>query len=514
MVPPAPASSGPSSRPRSRRCSSSTPGSRSSTRGSTSSTATTSPTPSSPSRWARSSRGPRSCAAPSARAPATSARTATPGRSARPSTCCCASSRCAPAAPACSSAPARAAGRACSATSTSARRRASGGSTPDEHRQIAEDFCDFMAGNTAKFAKRLERQMKEAAAELDYEQAARLRDDIGALTKALEKRRGRPRRRDRRRRLRPRRRRARGRRPGLPRARRADPRPARLGRREGERGRHRARRAPAPAGLRRRRGQPRRGPARGARARRCPPTSTPLTEWLSAVRGQRVSVRVPQRGDKRTLMETVRRNAEQSLARHKVAPRRRPDRAQPGAAGAAGLPRPRRRAAAHRVLRRQPRPGHQRRRVDGRLRGRARAQERVPPLHRPGRLGRRRRRARTVDDTAAMHEVLTRRFRRYLEDAGERLGTGASELRDRRDRRTAPAGPTATTAPAPARSTRRPGRPRRFAYPPSLVVVDGGLPQVNAAQAVLDELGIEEVAARRPRQAPRGGVAARARTTR
>lgn len=38
------------------------------------------------------------------------------------------------------------------------------------------------------------------------------------------------------------------------------------------------------------------------------------------------------------------------------------------------------------------------------------------------------------------------------------------------------------------------GRPRRFAYPPSLVVVDGGLPQVNAAQAVLDELGIEEVA--------------------
>jgi excinuclease ABC subunit C len=37
------------------------------------------------------------------------------------------------------------------------------------------------------------------------------------------------------------------------------------------------------------------------------------------------------------------------------------------------------------------------------------------------------------------------------------------------------------------------GRPRKFAYPPNLVVVDGGLPQVNAANAVLDELGIEDV---------------------
>ena len=38
------------------------------------------------------------------------------------------------------------------------------------------------------------------------------------------------------------------------------------------------------------------------------------------------------------------------------------------------------------------------------------------------------------------------------------------------------------------------GRPRRFAYPPSLVVVDGGLPQVNAARAALVELGIDDVA--------------------
>src|SRR5665811_781581 len=44
-----------------------------------------------------------------------------------------------------------------------------------------------MAGNTGRFVKRLEARMAAAAAALDYEQAARMRDDIGALTKALEK---------------------------------------------------------------------------------------------------------------------------------------------------------------------------------------------------------------------------------------------------------------------------------------------------------------------------------------
>src|SRR5450759_3656643 len=57
----------------------------------------------------------------------------------------------------------------------------------EEHRVIAEDFCDFMAGNTGRFVKRLEARMAAAAAALDYEQAARMRDDIGALTRALEK---------------------------------------------------------------------------------------------------------------------------------------------------------------------------------------------------------------------------------------------------------------------------------------------------------------------------------------
>ena len=115
------------------------------------------------------------------------ARTPTPGRSARPSTCCCGSSRRAPARPASSSGPARSAAPACSATSASAPRPASAGSTPTEHRAIVDDFCDFMAGQTVAYLRRLEKDMQVAAADQDYERAARLRDDIKALERAVEK---------------------------------------------------------------------------------------------------------------------------------------------------------------------------------------------------------------------------------------------------------------------------------------------------------------------------------------
>lgn len=66
-----------------------------------------------------------------------------------------------------------------------------------------------------------------------------------------------------------------------------------------------------------------------------------------------------------------------------------------------------------------------------------------------------------TDDTAAMREVLTRRFTRYLEE---------SQL------------------PPDERES------ARFAYPPQLVVVDGGLPQVGVARAALGALGIDHVA--------------------
>ena len=57
----------------------------------------------------------------------------------------------------------------------------------DEHRRLAEQFSDFMAGNTSTYTRRIERQMKDAAAAMDYERAASLRDDLKALEKVMEK---------------------------------------------------------------------------------------------------------------------------------------------------------------------------------------------------------------------------------------------------------------------------------------------------------------------------------------
>jgi excinuclease ABC subunit C len=376
--------------------------------------------------------------------------------------------------------------------------------TAEEHRAIADDFCDFMAGNTSRFVKRLETRMREAAAELDFEQAARLRDDIGALSKALEKQAV-----------------------VLGDATDADVFAladddleaavqvfhVRGGRIRGQRGwvvekesedipslvEHLLLQVYGDAD--------REGVPREVLVPAEPADPEAVTEWLSSVRGSSVSVRVPQRGDKRTLMETVRRNAEQSLARHKVA--RAGDltlrsRALQELQDYLELDEAPLRIECYDVSHVQgtnvvasmvvfedglARKSEYRRFI---VRGAARGGSSDEPV--------------TVDDTAAMREVLTRRFRRYLEDAegaGD-LDLSTGVVGDSRPATTSGGG--GTEAPDDADESRDPdrsasgpidpetGRPRRFAYPPSLVVVDGGLPQVNAAQAVLDELGIEEVA--------------------
>ncbi|HEY0404053.1 MAG TPA: excinuclease ABC subunit UvrC, partial [Blastococcus sp.] len=59
--------------------------------------------------------------------------------------------------------------------------------SPDQHRAIVNDFLAFMGGRTDQMIRRLENQMAQAAAEMEYEKAARLRDDLGALRRALEK---------------------------------------------------------------------------------------------------------------------------------------------------------------------------------------------------------------------------------------------------------------------------------------------------------------------------------------
>jgi excinuclease ABC subunit C len=194
-----------------------------------------------------------------------------------------------------------------------------------------------------------------------------------------------------------------------------------------------------------------------------PPNAEELTEWLSGLRGSRVQLRVPQRGDKRALAETVHRNAVESLQQHKL--RRAGDFTARSAAlqniqESLGLAEAPLRIECIDISHVQgtdvvgslvvfedalPRKSDYRHFAIREAAGDGRS-----------------------DDVASIAEVTRRRFLRHLQDgAPDGDHTGGSQ----------------TDA-----------KPRRFAYPPNLFVVDGGLPQVNAAQAVLDDLGITDVA--------------------
>nr|BFE75165.1 hypothetical protein GCM10020092_084660 [Actinoplanes digitatis] len=425
----------------------------------------------------------------------------------------------------------------------------------EQHRAIVDDFCDFMAGRTDAFVKRLERDMLDASEELEFEKAARLRDDIAALRKAMEKQTvvlG----------------------DGTDAdvvAFAEDPLEAavqvfhvRDGRVRGQRGwvvekvedlttgdlvhhfctqvygdEHGESDVP-----------------RELLVPALPPDAAALENWLSEHRGSRVSLRVPQRGDKRSLLETVARNAGESLARHKL--RRAGDlttrsKALDEIAEALGMESAPLRIECFDVSQIQgtdvvasmvvfedglPRKSEYRRFA---VRGN------------PDGSG--------TDDLAAMSEVMRRRFARYRAQstlpgaadsagpapagdavdaeqdlagaeldlataeqgaagAGLDLGTAeqgaagagldlaaagrgpagaeqgpAAAERDlasaERDLVADEQGPEIAELPGIDPLT---GRPRRFAYPPNLVVVDGGQPQVNAVAAVLSDLGITDVA--------------------
>ena len=57
----------------------------------------------------------------------------------------------------------------------------------EDHRALAQDFCDFMAGDAQRHIRRLDQEMTQAVAELRYEDAARRRDDIAALRRVFER---------------------------------------------------------------------------------------------------------------------------------------------------------------------------------------------------------------------------------------------------------------------------------------------------------------------------------------
>ena len=351
--------------------------------------------------------------------------------------------------------------------------------TQEEHRAIVDDFCDFMAGSSNTFVKRLEKQMAEAAQTQDYERAARLRDDVGAMKRALEKqtvvladgtdadvialaedgleaalqvfhvRGGR----------------VRGQR-GFVVDKVEDVTTGELvgqfllqvyGEDEDEYG------VVSPAVDRRV------DPGAGVRVgvvgadiprevlvTALPPDSKAIESWLKQLRGTNVSLRIPQRGDKKALMETVERNAKQAFALHKT------KRASDLTARSKAL------AEIQEALELDEAPL----RIEcfdvSNLQGTSVVASMVVFEDGLARKSEYRRFAvRTVegqDDVASMHEVVTRRFARYLDEA----------TRPELDEES--------------------GRPRKFAYPPQLVVVDGGPPQVAAAQRALDELGINDVA--------------------
>ncbi|HEY7173437.1 MAG TPA: excinuclease ABC subunit UvrC, partial [Micromonosporaceae bacterium] len=338
-----------------------------------------------------------------------------------------------------------------------------------EHRGIVDDFVDFMAGKTDTMVRRLEREMQAASSALEFERAARVRDDIAALRRAMEKQTvvfG----------------------DGTDAdvvAFADDPLEAavqvfhvRGGRVRGERGWVVEKTEELTIGdlvhhfcsqvYGEEHGET--DVPRELLVPELPPDVDALTEWLSQHRGSRVHMRVPQRGDKKALMETVGRNASQALAQHKL--KRASDltarsRALEEVAEALGMDQAPLRIECFDV---------------SQIQGTDVVASMV--VFEDG-LARRSEYRRFIvkgdtDDLAAMSEVLRRRFARYLDAISESGQVGGPDDEDAPD-------PTATPGIEFARS-------RKFAYPPQLVVVDGGAPQVQVAAQVLADLGIDDIA--------------------
>jgi excinuclease ABC subunit C len=368
------------------------------------------------------------------------------------------------------------------------------------HRAIVDDFCDFMAGSTGPFLKRLEKQMAQAAADQEYEKAARLRDDIGALRRAVEKQTV-----------------------VLGEGTDADVIAVaedqleaaiqvfyvRGGRVRGQRGfvvdkvedlttgelvgqflaQAYGEDEPDPEDDTVRRLAPGAGVVTGdagdvpreVLVPAMPPDADSIVPWLRQLRGTNVDLRIPQRGDKKALLETVERNAKHALALHKT--KRASDltarsKAMAEIQEALGLDEAPLRIECFDV---------------SNLQGTSVVASMV--VFEDGLARKSEYRTFAVkgvegqDDVASVHEVIKRRFARHLAD---RDGPAVPVVPDETDELVPHEIPDADlSAPAVDPAT---GRARRFAYPPQLVVVDGGQPQVAAARRALDELGISDVA--------------------
>ena len=353
--------------------------------------------------------------------------------------------------------------------------------SPEEHRNLADGLCRFMAGGAEKFIAELTTDMKDAAANMDFERAAVLRDDIVALTKAFERNA----------------------------VVLSDSTDADLfafvqdeleaavqvffvrgGRIRGQRGwivekvndgsegelieqllvrlygEAAAHVASASSTLAEETDANRHEIPRQILVPVLPDNAEQLREWLSGVRGAKVSIAVPQRGDKAELMKTVAENARHSLALHKS--RRAGDITTRSASlvelqEALELPEPLMRIECYDI-------SH----VQGTnvVASMVVFEDGLPAKSAYRKFSVSGDAAR--DDTASMYDVITRRFKRYLTEQQQR----------------AQAGPQRSWEVA---SDAHAQEPAKFAYPPNLVLVDGGPPQVAAAQAALSDLGVVDV---------------------
>lgn len=320
--------------------------------------------------------------------------------------------------------------------------------SPDEHREVAERVCAVLGGDAKSLIRDLTETMESAAAREDYEAAARARDRLHALRDILD--------------------------------RNAVVLSAgtnvdifslvdeemeaaahvfhvRDGRITGERGWVVDK--PEPLDVPELMAQLIQEAYAAAEADDVPPeilvpalpeTLDPLREWLRGVRGAQVNIRVPARGKKAELAGTGLQNAKQVLQQHRL--KRASDLTT--------------RSAALQEL--QDAIGM----VDAPLRIESYDISHTSGTNQVGSMVvfedalprknqyRQFSIADGMDDTAAMREVLTRRFTRYLEES-----TLSPQEREH----------------------------ARFAYPPQLVLVDGGLPQVNTARQALDDLGLGDI---------------------
>ena len=322
--------------------------------------------------------------------------------------------------------------------------------TPEGYETMVDGLCRFLGGDTDEVVRGLEAEMREASSELEFERAARLRDRLESVTKAVEKQQ-------------------------MVAARDDDLDVFGVAEDELEasvqvfhvrRGRVVGRKGFIVDKVEDVEGgalidrvvesfyaeTPPNGVPRTILVPREPSIGGLLEEWLALDREGRVQIRVPQRGDRRRLMETVHENAREEFVRHRM--RRASDhntrsRALTELQDQLGLPEAPLRIECYDMAHLQGTDyvGSMVVLTDGLPDKR---QYRRFKVHIEGN-----------DDYAAMEEVLTRRLTAYLEERDQPV-------------------------------EERGERPGRFAYPPQLLLVDGGKGQLAVAERVVNSLGLED----------------------